>query len=92
MGQVTHAWTPLNPSAPRRSPGGYPAPRKQKCRGNVKFIFGMSGIELVRHILKMCGMEVGEYTDALHIDYPPEYWCGWILAYYPSGVPVNPFR
>ena len=51
-------------------------------RGNVKFISGMSGIELARHILKMCGMEVGEHADALHIDYPPEYWCGWILAYY----------
>ena len=51
-------------------------------RGNVKFISGMSGIELARHILKICGMEVSEHTDALHIDYPPEYWCGWILAYY----------
>ena len=51
-------------------------------RGNVKFISGMSGIELARYILKICGMEVSEQTDALHIDYPPEYWCGWILAYY----------
>ena len=51
-------------------------------RGNVKYISGMSGIELTRHILRMCGMEVSEHTDALHIDYPPEYWCGWILACY----------
>ena len=51
-------------------------------RGNVKFISGMSGIELARHIRRICGMEVSEYTDALHISYPPEYWCGWILAYY----------
>ena len=51
-------------------------------RGNVKFISGMSGIELSRHVLKMCGMDVSEHTDSLHIDYPPEYWCGWILAYY----------
>ena len=51
-------------------------------RGNVKFISGMSGIELARHILKICGMDVSEHTDPLHIDYPPEYWCGWILAYY----------
>lgn len=51
-------------------------------RGNVKFVSGMSGIELARHILKMCGMDASEYTDSLHIDYPPEYWCGWILAYY----------
>lgn len=51
-------------------------------RGNVKYISGMSGIELARHILTACGMEVREHTDALHIDYPPEYWYGWILAYY----------
>lgn len=51
-------------------------------RGNVKFISGMSGIELARYILKTCGMEASEHTDAQRIDYPPEYWCGWILAYY----------
>jgi len=51
-------------------------------RGNVKYISGMSGIELARQVLKACGMEVREHTDLLHIDYPPEYWVGWILAYY----------
>lgn len=51
-------------------------------RGNVKYISGMSGIELARHVLKICGKEVSEHTDALHINYPPEYWCGWILACY----------
>ena len=58
-------------------------------RGNVKYISGMSGIELARHVLKICGMEVSEHTDALHINYPPEYWCGWILAHYQwySGKP-----
>ena len=51
-------------------------------RGNVKYISGTSGIELARHVLRICGMDVSEHTDPLHIDYPPEYWCGWILAYY----------
>ena len=51
-------------------------------RGNVKYISGMSGIELARHVLSKCGVSVGEYTDIAHINYPPEYWCGWILAYY----------
>lgn len=50
--------------------------------GNVKFISGMSGIELARCILKTCGMQVSDNTDLMYIDYPPEYWCGWILAYY----------
>ena len=53
-------------------------------RGNVKYISGMSGIELARHILSKCGVSVGEHTDIAHINYPPEYWCGWILAYYHS--------
>lgn len=51
-------------------------------KGNVKYISGMSGIELARYILKTCGIDIGEYTETAHIDYPPEYWCGWILAYY----------
>lgn len=51
-------------------------------RGNVTFISGMSGIELARHIMMKCGMAVTEHTDLPYIDYPPEYWCGWILAYY----------
>lgn len=50
--------------------------------GNVKFISGMSGIELARYILNTCGMQVSDNTDLIYIDYPPEYWCGWILAYY----------
>ena len=34
--------------------------------GNVKFISGMSGIELARHVLIQGSMEVNEYTDVLH--------------------------
>lgn len=51
-------------------------------RGNVKYISGMSGIELCRLIFKKCGIKEPEDTEFTHIDYPPEYWIGWILAYY----------
>ena len=51
-------------------------------RGNAKFISGMSGIELARYVLSKCGVSVGEHADIAHIDYPPEYWCGWIMAFY----------
>ncbi len=51
-------------------------------RGNVKFISGMSGIELTRYILEKCGKKSSEITEMPYIDYPPEYWIGWILAYY----------
>lgn len=51
-------------------------------RGNVKFISGMSGIELARYILEKCGKTSSNITEMPYIDYPPEYWIGWILAYY----------
>lgn len=51
-------------------------------RGNVKYISGMSGIELARLILEKCGKKVADITELPYIDYPPEYWVGWILAYY----------
>lgn len=51
-------------------------------RGNVKYISGMSGIELCRLIFKKCGIKEPEETEIPHIDYPAEYWIGWILAYY----------
>ncbi len=52
------------------------------ARGNVKFISGMSGIELCRMLLSGFGISVPKETELNHIDYPPEYWIGWILAYY----------
>ncbi len=51
-------------------------------RGNVKYISGMSGIELARRTLELCGMHVNAPIDVAHTDYSPEYWCGWILSYY----------
>ena len=51
-------------------------------RGNVKYISGMSGIELARLILDKCGKKVPDTAEIPYIDYPPEYWIGWILAYY----------
>ena len=52
------------------------------ARGNVKYISGMSGIELARLILEKCGKKVADVSELPYIDYPPEYWVGWILAYY----------
>ncbi len=51
-------------------------------RGNVKYISGMSGIELARLILEKCGKPLPEIRELPYSDYPPEYWIGWILAYY----------
>ncbi len=51
-------------------------------RGNVSYISGMSGIELGRVVLEKCGIMPCDETELPYIDYPPEYWIGWILAYY----------
>jgi len=51
-------------------------------KGNVTYISGMSGIELCRLIFQECGFSLPEETEISHIDYPAEYWIGWILAYY----------
>lgn len=51
-------------------------------RGNATYISGMSGIELARLILEKCGKKIAAVKELPYIDYPPEYWVGWILAYY----------
>jgi len=51
-------------------------------KGNVKYISGMSGIELARDVLENCGKKPSDISELPYIDYPPEYWIGWILAYY----------
>lgn len=51
-------------------------------RGNVKYISGMSGIELARLVLEKCGKKASDVSELPYIDYPPEYWVGWIMAYY----------
>lgn len=51
-------------------------------RGNVKYISGMSGIELARLVIERCGKKTVKIEELPYIDYPPEYWVGWILAFY----------
>lgn len=42
----------------------------------------MAGGELAERILEKCGKVFEGTKDIPYIDYPPEYWVGWILAYY----------
>lgn len=51
-------------------------------KGNVKYIAGMSGIELARLVLEKCGKKASDEAHLPYADYPPEYWIGWILSYY----------
>lgn len=51
-------------------------------RGEIRYISGMSGIELANKALKEYSITIETKNYDLSISYPPEYWCGWILAYY----------
>jgi DNA-binding XRE family transcriptional regulator len=50
--------------------------------GEPKIISGLSGTELVLDILTKTGLENSFPNNQIEYSYSPEYWCGWILAYY----------
>lgn len=50
--------------------------------GVPKYIAGMSGTELVWEVMECSGWERELPEVEITYDYSPEYWGGWILAYY----------
>ncbi len=55
---------------------------EQFAFGNPKYVSGTSGTELVMDVLSKSGLELDFPEPQIEYDYSPEYWCGWILAYY----------
>ncbi len=55
---------------------------EQFAVGNPKYVSGMSGTELVMDVLTKSGLDIDFPDPQIEYDYSPEYWCGWILAYY----------
>lgn len=51
-------------------------------RGNVTYTSGMSGIELAKKVMTRIGKRPLPDAEPMCCDYSPEYWIGWILAYY----------
>lgn len=51
-------------------------------KGNPKFVSGLSGTELVMQVIEKAGNKVAFPEPKAEYDCSPEYWCGWILAYY----------
>lgn len=50
--------------------------------GVPKIVSGLSGTELVMDVLATAKFSF-KFPDAqIDYDYSPQYWCGWILAYY----------
>lgn len=60
-------------------------------RGNPKFTAGLSGTELVMETLTKAGLEIDFPEPRTEYECSPEYWCGWVLAYY-QWKTARPFR
>ncbi len=50
--------------------------------GVPRFVCGMSGVELVWQVLEKVGQKRELPETEITYERTPEYWCGWILAYY----------
>ena len=50
--------------------------------GVPKIISGLSGTELIHEIVVKAGIEQELPEVQTEYDCSPEYWCGWIVAYY----------
>lgn len=51
-------------------------------KGNPKYVSGHSGTELVMEIIGKSGKLMSFPEPQTEYDCSPEFWCGWILAYY----------
>ena len=51
-------------------------------KGEIRYISGMSGIELAEKVLSGHTIVIEKKNYDLRVDYPAEYWCGWALAYF----------
>lgn len=55
---------------------------KQFEEGNPLYVAGCNGCELLKKVLSGNGFSEVKQEDAMYLDKSPEYWGGWILAYY----------
>lgn len=55
---------------------------KQFAAGNPRYVAGMNGCELARKVLTETKVSFEDTEDEMFIDKSPEYWAGWVLAYY----------
>ncbi len=54
---------------------------RQFAAGNPRYLVGMSGAELADCVVEATGGTVLEENDGTY-SVGPEYWAGWVLAYY----------
>lgn len=51
-------------------------------KGAPQYVSGRSGTELAIMVIEKAGMDVKCRKARIDYSCSPEYWCGWILAYY----------
>ena len=51
-------------------------------QGTPKYVSGMSGAELAMGVMRRSGLEPGHIPVQVEYDCSPEYWTGWIAAYF----------
>ena len=51
-------------------------------QGTPKYVSGMSGAELAMGVMRRSGLEPGHIPAQVEYDCSPEYWTGWIAAYF----------
>ena len=54
---------------------------RQFAKGNPRYLVGMSGAELADMVVEASGQSVSSKNDGTY-KVGPEYWAGWVLAYY----------
>lgn len=52
------------------------------AHGNPKYIAGCNGAELVNYVMEDLGLPEYKHPHEFYADKSPEYWAGWVLAYY----------
>lgn len=54
----------------------------QFVRGTPRVVSGMSGVELAMEVVRKSGADTMLPDAEAAYDRSPEYWCGWIVAFY----------
>ena len=54
---------------------------RQFSKGNPRYLAGLSGVELADIVAQSSGKEISPQNDGSYT-VGPEYWTGWVLAYY----------
>ena len=60
-------------------------------KGEPKIVSGLSGTELAIEVIAKAGRQIDFPAAQIEYDCSPEYWCGWILAFYQWYTAI-PFR